>query len=264
MSEAEVYDIALSFAGEDRTQAEALAIRLRAEGVRVFYDQFERDKLWGKDLFQHLADVYGGQAKYCVVFVSESYLSKNWTKHELRQAQSLSFHLDREYILPLRVDDAVLPGLPATMGYVDLRKTALAEIALLILRKLGRTSEELEQEADRLTWAGEMVTYNGHEMASIWPKQIERAQHRPFYMVSTVLERIRWGDERYPGIRKRRMTQTCHDCGVLPGQLHVPGCDMEQCPGCRGQNISCGCAHEAITQAAVDQWEEEGSLPDEA
>jgi len=128
------YDVALSFAGEDRVHAEALANSLRSAGVRVFYDNFERENLWGKDLFQHLADVYGEKANYCVVFVSAHYLAKNWTKHELRQAQARSFHLDREYILPVRLDDAVLPGLPATVGYLDLRHTSVARIATLLLK----------------------------------------------------------------------------------------------------------------------------------
>ena len=33
----------------------------------------------------------------------------------------------------------------------------------------------------------------------------------------------------------------CHNCNVLPGQYHHPGCDMEICPRCGGQLISCGC-----------------------
>lgn len=32
----------------------------------------------------------------------------------------------------------------------------------------------------------------------------------------------------------------CHDCGAKPGELHDPGCDMEQCPECGGQLICCG------------------------
>ena len=33
----------------------------------------------------------------------------------------------------------------------------------------------------------------------------------------------------------------CHDCGCLDGYYHHPGCDMEVCPRCKGQVISCGC-----------------------
>lgn len=33
----------------------------------------------------------------------------------------------------------------------------------------------------------------------------------------------------------------CHDCKVINGGLHHPGCDGEHCPRCGGQLISCGC-----------------------
>lgn len=38
--------------------------------------------------------------------------------------------------------------------------------------------------------------------------------------------------------------RTCHDCGVEKGGFHHPGCDMERCPSCGGQLISCGCLDE--------------------
>lgn len=35
----------------------------------------------------------------------------------------------------------------------------------------------------------------------------------------------------------------CHDCGVLEGEIHTYGCDMEECPFCGGQLISCNCQY---------------------
>lgn len=36
----------------------------------------------------------------------------------------------------------------------------------------------------------------------------------------------------------------CHDCDCYEGEFHEEGCDMERCPECGGQLISCG--HEGI------------------
>lgn len=252
------YDVALSFAGEDRAHAEALASTLRSSGVRVFYDEFYQATLWGKDLFQHLQSVYRDRAKYCVVFVSEKYIEKSWTKHELQQAQARSFDIDREYILPLRLDDANLPGLNRTIGYLDLRKITITQVTLLLLEKLGLPAHGLEEETDRAEWNGEFTEYNGAQVASFWPKQIERAQHQPAYLVTRPMERIRYGSEKrmWAGTRRTRPRLPCGDCAAVPGQFHVPSCDMEECPACGRQAISCGCLHEPMTRDRVKAWDE--------
>ncbi len=40
--------------------------------------------------------------------------------------------------------------------------------------------------------------------------------------------------------------RTCHDCFCTPGGFHHHGCDVERCPRCAGQAISCECDPEEI------------------
>src|SRR5262249_50869435 len=131
------YDVAISFAGEQRDYAEELATLLRAQKVRVFYDNFEQAELWGKNLFEHLLRIYSEQSRYCIVFVSAEYATKMWTVHERRSAQERVLkERDVEYLLPVRVDDTRLPGLPDTVAYLKI-DLGIKEIARLFVRKLG-------------------------------------------------------------------------------------------------------------------------------
>ena len=131
------YDVCLSFAGEDRRYVERAATALRQRGVRVFYDQYERVELWGKDLYSHLDYVYRSAARYCVLFVSNAYGRKLWTNHERRSAQARAFSENKEYILPVRFDDTELPGLAPTVGYLALRQLKPEDLAARIVEKLG-------------------------------------------------------------------------------------------------------------------------------
>src|SRR5258706_8385867 len=40
--------------------------------------------------------------------------------------------------------------------------------------------------------------------------------------------------------------KTCGDCGTKEGQLHILGCDMEGCPFCGNQLISCQCVYKKL------------------
>jgi len=131
------YDVALSFAGEDRAYAEEVATLLREAGVRVFYDRFETAQLWGRNLADHLGDVYGRRARFVVMFISEHYPLKAWPTHERQSAQARAIRENRVVLLPARFDDTDIPGMPATTGYTDLRRTSPEGLVKLILQKLA-------------------------------------------------------------------------------------------------------------------------------
>jgi hypothetical protein len=61
----------------------------------------------------------------------------------------------------------------------------------------------------------------------------------PVRVGDTYYEPIRWGDER--GYKFWDVSARCGDCGVPSGAVHHHGCDLEQCPACEGQAITCGC-----------------------
>ncbi len=132
----ENYDVALSFAGEDRETVKRLAELLKDSGYKVFYDDYEVANLWGKDLYVHLSDVYRNRARYCVMFLSYHYSHKLWTNHERKAAQARAFRESSDYILPVRFDDTEIPGISDTIGYLDLRKITIERVFNLLEEKL--------------------------------------------------------------------------------------------------------------------------------
>lgn len=146
------FDVALSFAGEDRSYVEKVARILREMGFRVFYDKYEVVSLWGKDLYTHLRNIYFQQSKYTVIFVSKHFKKKLWTNHERESAQAKAFLENKEYILPARFDKTRIPGILPTTGYIDLNGLSPSEFADLIKQKIGpiERSEFFPKNPDRL------------------------------------------------------------------------------------------------------------------
>jgi hypothetical protein len=48
--------------------------------------------------------------------------------------------------------------------------------------------------------------------------------------------------------------KNCGDCDAKPGDLHAEGCDIERCPACGGQRISCDCVTKRKRLPWTGEW----------
>jgi len=135
----ETFDVAISFSGTERELAKELANTVREAGFSVFYDGFYPADLWGKNLVEFFHEIYSKRARFCVIFVSAEYLNRQWTIHERRSAQERMLkEKGEEYILPIKIDDVDLPGIPSTIGYLR-ASDGMDEIARALISKMERT-----------------------------------------------------------------------------------------------------------------------------
>jgi hypothetical protein len=132
----ENFDVAISFAGTEREHAQKLAELVSSAGFSVFYDEFHREFLWGKDLVITFDEIFRKRTRYCVIFVSKTYKERVWTTHEIRSAQARALNeKGRDYILPIKVDDTELDGLLPTIGYLPL-EIGVDKISEILINKL--------------------------------------------------------------------------------------------------------------------------------
>jgi hypothetical protein len=70
----------------------------------------------------------------------------------------------------------------------------------------------------------------------VWAARKAEAQRKTHvHLCGIPYARLPYGKEEVQG------GETCRDCGVGRGQLHVPTCCIERCPICLGQANGCGC-----------------------
>ncbi len=133
------YDAALSFAGEDRRHAKALAEKLKAEGVRVFYDEDARAHLWGKgqEVFEQ---IYGPESRFVVAFISKHYLKKDWSRFEFDTAKREQRQRPSEFLLPVRLDGSRMLGLPDDRCYLSLSDLTIDQVAAEFMRKFAEAT----------------------------------------------------------------------------------------------------------------------------
>lgn len=182
------YEVALSFAGEERPYVDEVAGHLRAAGINVFYDKFETVNLWGKNLYAHLSEVYSKRSRYVVVFLSEAYKKKAWARLELESAQARAFAEIEDYLLPARFDGTEFPGIHPTRGYVDLKDVTPRELAAMIKEKV-RNLPPADEDATHFVypppfhWADVVLSEGNRRRCGSPDSRYWRNYHRITFLV---------------------------------------------------------------------------------
>lgn len=129
------FDVALSFAGEQREYVCEVAKILEQRGIKVFYDEFCESHLWGKNLVDYFKKVYYSRSKYCIMFISKEYISKMWPIHERKCATARDIEEFGEYILPVVFERVEVPGLDPAKKYLSAKKYTPKRIANMFIEK---------------------------------------------------------------------------------------------------------------------------------
>ncbi|WP_370935077.1 TIR domain-containing protein [Amycolatopsis sp. cg13] len=145
------FDIAVSFSGRQREYVEKVVRGCQARGVTVFYDQDETVRLWATDLIPQLRRVYGGvAARYVVPFLSREYLDGAYPMDEFSAAMRADVERGGGYILPVLMDDVVVPPeiLNPAVAYIRADPQRPELLAEIIAEKVGAARSRCQEPRD--------------------------------------------------------------------------------------------------------------------
>lgn len=140
------HEVAISYAGEDQQIAEQIAHSLKKKGISIFFDKFYKTDLWGKKASSWFKKTYGKSSRFVLVLVSRHYPVKDWANFEFSVATAEEKKRNKEFILPVRLDNTKLPGLSTDKIYLDFKKEGLDEIVNCLFQKVKKAASEKNPE----------------------------------------------------------------------------------------------------------------------
>jgi hypothetical protein len=150
--ESKVYDLAFSFAGENREYVEQTARACNELDLHVFYDRDMSNEWWGKNFIREQRKVYGSQTRYFVPFISSEYLSKPIPMDEFSAAMMTAVKQGDGYILPVLIGNVQVPAelLHPHIHYLRAKDYTPQELAVQLQAKV-RQAKVSGQEARNIT-----------------------------------------------------------------------------------------------------------------
>ena len=132
------FDVALSFPGENRSYARAVADRLSLllGRQRVFYDEYYKSQLARPNLDTLLQDIYRNRSRLIVAFLCTAYQTKDWCGIEFKAIRDILKQRDDSKVMYVRHDAGHVDGVFSTDGYIDANMHTPIEVADLIIERV--------------------------------------------------------------------------------------------------------------------------------
>ncbi len=158
MAETFTYDVFLSHSAKDKATVRKLAQRLKKDGLRVWFDEWEiqpGDNILGK------IDEGLEQSRVLVLAMSKHAFAADWVTLERHTALFRDPSNRERRFIPLRLDDAEIKGPLRSFAYVDWRKAAAKQYRQF-LEALGPRLEETPKKAPSRAKTGRSAVLKGH------------------------------------------------------------------------------------------------------
>ncbi len=132
------FKVALSFPGERRGYVNEVAneLKRRLPKGSVFYDKDFTAQLARPNLDTLLQRIYLTNSDLVVVFLSSEYETKKWCGLEWRAIREIINNKSDHSLMLMRFDNAMIPGLFSSDGYVDLNEYESIKAANFILERV--------------------------------------------------------------------------------------------------------------------------------
>lgn len=140
--ESVVYDIAVSYASEQKNFVSRVVRILEQEGLHVFYAPDREADLTGHDMIGVFYNVYRYQSLYVACFISEAYLNKDITMHEAKTALVRERHEKRGCMIPISFEGAQIPDMNPdiiSLNADKLREVEIADRLVEIVKKYKKS-----------------------------------------------------------------------------------------------------------------------------
>jgi hypothetical protein len=133
-----VYDIAVSFAFEQRDYVEQTVTAAKALGLTVFYDRDMTHAWWGRNFVVEQRRVYGQRTLHFVPFLSTEYLVRQYPRDEFSYAMLAAVRRGDDYVLPVLVGEVAVPEevLHPHIGYLRAEDVTPDKLAIHMKAKV--------------------------------------------------------------------------------------------------------------------------------